>query len=129
MSSPVQHIVDLTNAERARAGLGAVHVDQRLMNAAHGHSADQAARSSMSHTGADGSNVAGRVGRQGYAFRWVAENVAWGYGDAAAVVAGWMGSSGHRANILSGSATHVGVGLAYAANGTPYWTQVFASPG
>lgn len=59
--------------------------------------------------------------------RSAAENVAYGYGTPAAVMAGWMNSDGHRRNILS-SNTHIGVGLAYGANGRPYWTQVFATP-
>lgn len=127
-STSLQQVVDLTNAERARAGLGPLSVDPRLMGAAQAHSADQAARASMTHTGSDGSNVGARIGRQGYAFQSCAENVAWGYRDAPSVVAGWMGSPGHRANILSRGATHVGVGLAHAADGSPYWTQVVASP-
>ena len=35
-----------------------------------------------------------------------------------------MNSSGHRANILSGNVTEIGVGLAYSADGSPYWTMV-----
>ena len=128
-AAPVQQVVDLTNAARARAGLSAVRVDQRLVNAAQAHSADQAARDALSHAGGDGSDLASRVARQGYAYGTVAENVAAGYRDAASVVDGWMGSAGHQANILNGSVTHVGVGVAYAADGTAYWTQVLAAPG
>ena len=51
-----------------------------------------------------------------------------GYPDAASVMDGWMNSPGHRANILSGNVTQIGVGLAYAADGSPYWTMVFARP-
>ena len=40
----------------------------------------------------------------------------------AAVVAGWMNSEGHRANILSSAYTKIGVG--YVADGH-YWTQQF----
>jgi uncharacterized protein YkwD len=127
-ATPLQQVVDLTNAERARVGLRPVTIDPRLMAAAQAHSVDQAIRASMTHAGSDGSNVGARISGQGYAFQSCAENVAWGYRDAASVVRGWMGSSGHRANILSRGATHVGVGLAHAADGSPYWTQVFASP-
>ena len=41
---------------------------------------------------------------------------------------GWMNSSGHRANILNGNFTQIGIGLAYSANGTPYWTMDLARP-
>lgn len=40
-----------------------------------------------------------------------AENVAWGYRSGPAAVRGWMGSPGHRANLL-GPHTHVGFGVA-----------------
>ncbi|SNT01768.1 Uncharacterized conserved protein YkwD, contains CAP (CSP/antigen 5/PR1) domain [Micrococcales bacterium KH10] len=63
-------------------------------------------------------------------WRGAAENIATGQRSAASVVAAWMNSEGHRANILQPSYTHLGVG--YALRGTtPYWTQNFAqySPG
>ena len=50
------------------------------------------------------------------------ENIAMGYAAPAAVVAGWMNSEGHRANILSSAYTKIGVG--YVADGH-YWTQQF----
>nr|WP_308129050.1 CAP domain-containing protein [Actinoplanes polyasparticus] len=36
-----------------------------------------------------------------------------------------MASPGHRANILNCKAIAVGVGVAYASNGLPYFTQNF----
>ena len=81
----------------------------------------------MTHTGSDGSTVAVRVDRVGYGWRSLAENVAFGYTDVSAVMAGWMASDGHRRNILS-SNTHLGLGVAAGADGRLYWTQVFATP-
>jgi uncharacterized protein YkwD len=80
----------------------------------------------MSHTGSDGSTVAVRADRVRYPWRSLAENVAYGYPDVTAVMAGWMASDGHRRNILSAN-VDLGVGLAYGADGRPYWTQVFAT--
>lgn len=54
------------------------------------------------------------------------ENVAAGYSSGRAVVAAWMGSSGHRANILNGSFRLVGVG-AVKAHGRWYAAQVFGT--
>lgn len=82
----------------------------------------------MSHTGSDGSTMVQRIDRVGFPWRSAAENVAYGYPSATAVMGAWMNSTGHRRNILS-SNTHIGVGLAYGADGLPYWTQVFATPG
>jgi uncharacterized protein YkwD len=41
------------------------------------------------------------------------------------VADGWINSPGHKANILNCGSVAVGVGLAYKADGTPYWTQDF----
>lgn len=54
-----------------------------------------------------------------------AENVAMGYATAAEVMAGWMGSSGHRGNILNCDWTRTGIGSAVGDDGLTYWTQVF----
>ena len=58
----------------------------------------------------------------GISYKSAGENIAQGYSTPEAVVNGWMNSSGHRANILNASFTHMGVG--YDANGH-YWTQMF----
>jgi uncharacterized protein YkwD len=117
-------VVALTNRERAEAGCGALRLDSRLHAAARDHSEDMAAHKTMSHTGSDGSTPWERAERAGYT-EAMAENVAMGYRTATAVMNGWMNSDGHRANILNCDAHAVGVGLAYAADGTPYWTQLF----
>ena len=50
-----------------------------------------------------------------------AENMARGAVTADAVVAMWMASSGHRANILDSRLTQIGVGAVYARG---QWTVV-----
>ena len=119
-------VVDLVNAERAKAGCKALSIDDKLMTAAQRHSQDQADHQNMSHTGSDGSNAGDRLDRVGYAWRTYGENVAWNQQTPAAVMDAWMNSSGHRANILNCAFTEIGVGVA-SSNG-PYWTQVFAAP-
>jgi uncharacterized protein YkwD len=58
----------------------------------------------------------------GISFRSAGENIAKGYRTPQAVVDGWMNSPGHRANILNGSYTHIGVGYVSGGN---HWTQMF----
>jgi uncharacterized protein YkwD len=129
LSPALQQVVDLTNQHRADAGLPALTVDQRLVNAAQAHSDDMAVHDTMSHTGSDGSNPGQRITAAGYSWRAWAENVAAGYPDAPSVDQGWWNSPGHRANMLSTSITQIGVGLAYSASGVPYWTQDYGRPG
>jgi uncharacterized protein YkwD len=55
----------------------------------------------------------------------VAENVAVGYPTGRAVVGGWMGSAGHRKNILNGRYRLLGMAMRRSDGGTPYAAQVF----
>lgn len=126
VSAQAREVVDLVNAERAKAGCGAVSIDDKLMTAAQRHSQDQADHQNMSHTGSDGSDPGDRIDRVGYEWRTYGENVAWNQKTPAAVMDAWMNSPGHRANILNCAFTEIGVGIA-TSNG-PYWTQVFAAP-
>jgi uncharacterized protein YkwD len=119
-------VVKLTNEHRVAKGCPALRVDSRLTAAARAHSTDMVARNFFSHTGSNGSNFVARSVAAGYPQRGAAgENIAWGYRTPKDVVTGWMNSSGHRANILNCSSIAVGVGVAYNAGGSPYWTQNF----
>lgn len=114
----------LINVQRTNNGCAALTVNDQLTAAARGHSAWMARTGTLSHTGDGGSTFVTRSKAAGYA-QPSAENIAMGYRTAAEVVDGWMNSSGHRANILNCRSTTAGVGVAFTANGTPYYTQNF----
>lgn len=101
-----------------------------LSSAALGHSKDMATKNFFSHTGSNGSTVGKRATAAGFAWSYVNENIAAGYTTTDKVVSGWLSSPGHCANIMTKSATRVGVGYAYNANATykHYWTMVAAKP-
>ncbi|MGI5144879.1 CAP domain-containing protein [Plantactinospora sp. CA-294935] len=125
-SSQEAQVLAIVNRERAANGCAAVVVNSDLAEAARLHSQDQGEHTNMSHTGSDGSDFVERARRAGYD-RPIGENVAMGYENAAAVMDGWMNSSGHRANILNCDARAMGVGVATGADGRLYWTQVFGA--
>lgn len=127
-AAELAQVVAITNAERAAVGAGPLTVDPLLTLAAQLHSEDQARMDRLTHTGSDGSDPGDRIARQGYVFRTWGENAAVGYRTAERVMDGWMNSPGHRRNLLNASYTEIGVGVAFAADGTAYWTQVFAAP-
>lgn len=94
-----------------------------LRCAARVHSMDMNVRGFFSHTNPDGEGPGQRMTLAGYdGFTW-GENIAWGYGSPAAVVAGWMGSDGHCANIMRPQFNAIGIGF-YEGN---YWTQAFGA--
>lgn len=117
-----QQVLALVNRERAAAGCGAVVADPGLATVARAHSADMRDRGFFDHTNPDGRDPFDRAAAAGVSAR--AENIARGQADAAAVMTAWMGSPGHRANILDCGLTRLGVGVAEGAGG-PWWTQLF----
>jgi uncharacterized protein YkwD len=118
-----QQVVALTNEARAANGCPALANNDKLHAAALGHSEDMFENDYFSHTGVDGSSMTDRIERQGYSWRRLAENIAFGHRTPSAVVDGWMNSSGHRANILNCDLAEIGVGFHNF-----YWTQNFGTP-
>jgi len=119
-------VLELTNAERARYMLSPLQWCTHLGAAAREHSVDMAIHNRLDHDGTDGSSPWDRIVRIGVSFSGtMAENVAAGQQTAEDVVASWMNSEGHRANILSPNLTYLGVGHALSGS-TPFWTQKFA---
>ncbi|MFC4058217.1 sigma-70 family RNA polymerase sigma factor [Planomonospora corallina] len=117
-------VVRLTNVARADAGCGPLRNDEKLRQAARGHSTDMAVRGYFDHTSADGRSPWDRIRAAGYDSP-AAENIAAGQSTAAAVVNSWLNSPGHRANMLNCSYKAIGAGVYYKAGGTRYWTQNF----
>lgn len=102
-----------------------------LSDAALVHSRDMAGKRYFSHHGKDGRSVSDRALSAGYRWRRIGENIAAGQSSPEEVMAGWLASPGHCANIMSGAFTEMGA--AYAIDrgkqeARAYWTQVFGTP-
>jgi uncharacterized protein YkwD len=120
---------DLINQERQRRGLSQLAWDGNLVRLARFHSQNMARGGYLSHVDRDGLDLKGRAQALGlHGWKTLGENIAYnqGYDDPTAfAVERWMISEKHRENALSGEYTHAGVGIARAADGTYYFTQVF----
>jgi uncharacterized protein YkwD len=92
------------------------------MKAAQDYAALMAKERHFSHTGPDGSQPRDRAERSGYRGSSWGENIAMGQRTAEEVMQSWMGSTGHRANILRREYQDIGIGQAGA-----YWVQLFGS--
>lgn len=129
----IHQVVDLINDERIQANLDPLQIDRQLSEAAQIHSESMADDDFFSHYGVDGASPFDRIEDAGYRYSIAAENIAAGYQTPEAVVEAWMGSSGHRANILNSDLTEIGVGYEYLANDTglvnydSYWTTTFGT--
>ena len=108
----------LVNRERSAHGEGLLGSNTDLQHAAQGHSESMASASYFEHAGPGGSFVE-RIMDSGYlpgpnALYNVGENIAYGSlqdATAGSIVAAWMASPGHRANILNSAFREVGTGI------------------
>lgn len=125
----VSEVVRITNIERTHRGLRVFYNSMQLNSAAQAHAWDMASQNYFSHISMDGRTTWQRIYGAGYVFRTAGENIAAGYATPAAVVAGWMSSTAHRANILNASFYDIGVGYAYnpGASFDHYWVQDFGT--
>ena len=125
-ASAAEVVVYLVNAERAAAtpSCGPLTIDDRLTIAAQGHSDDMAANDYFSHTSLDGATFTDRAEAAGFTGSAGGENIAAGQRSPQDVMAAWMQSDDHRANILNCNYTVIGVGL--NEDGW-YWTQMFGT--
>lgn len=121
-------VIALTNGFRGESGLSNLSAEARLTQAAQNHACYMAATGAFSHTGQGGSQVSDRIEAAGYAWRFAAENIAFGQPFAEGAFNGWKGSTGHRKNMLSESASQIGMGLAASPSGTLYWVMVLGDP-
>ena len=119
-----EEVVRLVNVERSKNGLSPLKQDWQLSRVARYKSEDMRDRGYFSHTSPTYGSPFQMMKSFGISYKSAGENIARGYKTPSAVVSGWMNSSGHRANILNPSFTHIGVG--FVADGH-YWTQMFIS--
>ena len=115
-------VINLVNNERSKRGLPLLKSDWQLSRVARHKSQDMKKNNYFSHTSPTYGTPFQMIQGYGISYRTAGENIAKGQSTPQAVVNAWMNSSGHRANILNQSFTHIGVG--YEKNGN-YWTQMF----
>lgn len=117
--TPQMQVIDLVNAERAKAGLAPLKYDPSTQNVADERAREQVQR--FGHTRPDGSSC--WTAYSGPLF-FCGENAAYnGSPSAQGVVNQWMNSPGHRANIL-GNFKYISVGM-YKSGSRYYWVQCF----
>ncbi len=117
-----KEVIRLVNQKRAEKGLSPLKEDWELSRVARFKSQDMKDKNYFSHTSPTYGSPFDMIKSFGISYKSAGENIAKGQSTPQAVVNAWMNSSGHRANILNSSYTHIGVG--YVAQGK-YWTQMF----
>lgn len=115
------------NVVRAAAGVAPVKPCPALRRAAQQYATVMSTRDHFGHVGPEGSQPAERMMREGYRWRALAENIAAGQRTVADVMASWVASPGHYANLVNPAFRHVGLGHASSDAGAydDYWVQDF----
>jgi uncharacterized protein YkwD len=119
----IERVTELVNVERAKVGLAALK-SAELLNMAAAVRAEELERS-FSHSRPDGRSGFTVLAEFNIVYTACAENLALGHETPGQVVAAWMDSRSHRANILNPRYNYIGVGIYRDASGRPYWAQVF----
>ena len=119
------------NNERTAHGLVALRLDPRVQAIAEGRAQVMAQTDQLSHDQADGNNVFDLLSAAGITWYGAGEIIAWNTtsnlaASAKQAVAQWMGSSPHRAILLSKDYDYVAFGVSVSpTSGKRYWAGVY----
>jgi len=112
---------------RGNNGLGAVEVDADLMRMAMDHARIMAAKDKVDRTA--GREFTGRLAAAGFDGKIAVENVGAGYHTLAEAFSGWRDSPPHRANLLKGGVSRLGIAAVYAPQSKykVFWALIMAA--
>jgi uncharacterized protein YkwD len=129
-SASEQELMALTNQARSSAGRPTLRWDTALASIARWRSKDMIKRNYFSHEIPGAGNVFDEMSARGYCYKVAGENIGWNtYPDdvaTAQIEQMFMGSPGHRSNILGKAWDRIGIGAYKGAGGKKMWTVLFA---
>ncbi len=114
-------ILQLINNYRVSKSLTKLEVSKIIKTQTDDHTNYMISKGQISH---DGFNKRSDYLKENDNSKRMAENVAFGYATAKAVVDGWISSDGHRKN-MEGDYTHFNVTAKQDNNGTWFYTNIF----
>lgn len=124
-------LVDLANGDRAENGELPLTMNPLLVEAAQLKANDMAAKEYFAHESPEGFSPWHWFIEVGYQFTHAGENLAVNFVDSEDVEEAWLNSPGHRANILNGAFTEIGIATAegeYKGSKTVFVVQLFGRP-
>ncbi|HTY39647.1 MAG TPA: CAP domain-containing protein [Candidatus Paceibacterota bacterium] len=124
-------LVDRTNASRVDANLAPLATSPILEKAAALKANDMAEKGYFAHTSPDGTTPWDWFKQAGYKYEYAGENLAVNFTDSEDTVRAWLNSPSHRANIMNGHFTEIGIGTAsgkYQGHDTVFIVQLFGRP-
>jgi len=104
----INDLHNLANQERANVGLGALNYNSQLGNAAYNKANYMIANNYWAHVAPDGTTPWYFIQASGYSYTVAGENLAKDFSSSSGVIAGWMASPTHHANVVNSSYQDVG---------------------
>lgn len=121
LTADQQHMLDLINQERSKAGVAPLKIDAQLQKMAQVKSDEMVAKSYFSHTSPTYGSPFDMMKTFGINYSSAAENIA-GNSSVDKAHEALMNSPGHRENILKSSFNYVGIGI----TASPTYGKMFA---
>ena len=124
-------LIDGTNQSRTANNLAPLQVSPLLQTAAQEKADDMATNGYFAHTSPAGLTPWYWFDKVGYQYISAGENLAVDFSDSKDVTTAWMNSPEHRANILNGNYTQIGMATAqgtYNGHPTIYVVEFFGTP-
>lgn len=126
-----QDVIDLTNQERSKLGLGSLEANAVLREAAEAKARDMFLKDYWAHNSPDGREPWDFIDEAGYVYLSAGENLAKDFNHSDSVVRAWMDSPTHRDNIVNSNFEEIGVAVVDGElNGfkTTLVVQMFGTP-
>lgn len=105
-------LLQTTNNERQKANSTPLKINEKLNQAAQAKANDMVTRDYWSHITPDQQSPWVFIDKAGYSYEKAGENLAYGFATNNQVIAGWLNSASHRANMLESNFDEVGFGVA-----------------
>ncbi len=123
-------LVSLTNETRIDLDLATLKTDPLLEIAAKLKAEDMASKGYFAHTSPEGLNPWYWFQLVGYDYRYAGENLAVNFAESEDVHDAWLNSASHRANIVNGNYTDIGIATArgiYKGREAEFVVQLFGT--
>lgn len=126
-----QQLIQLTNAERVKAGVAPVTENSQLNQAALLKAQNMFAEDYWAHYAPSGKSPWYWFDQAGYVYTLAGENLARDFDTSQGVINGWMNSPSHRENMLTPGYKHIGIAVLNGVLGgheTTLVVQHFGTP-
>ncbi len=121
-------VITLTNAERAKENLALLTENKKLDTDAELKLQDLFKQQYFDHISPQGNGPSYLADQVKYAYVVIGENLALGnFKDNESLIAAWMASPGHRANILNAAFKKVGIGVIESSTHSLMISQEFSN--